>query len=577
MPTAELAVDTRGGLALCDLFAIDAAEPMLVPDPPGPGDPDGGTDPDPVTVWAAPRAGVDVRLQLQATVTHEPLGELRTALVEEWDEDVEQATSMSATASMWDPLWQAAATATSTYRGRPVYEWDPKGYEVLVSVDGIPDWTGVFRQPLDHGGDLVSVSARSPEALFDEDTLGRVEQYDHLEDWGNFERYAIDSTPPGLRLVPNPGATMTAVVVAGGVRGSRCLRVTGSGWVESPHVALEGQDGVGRTAEGSAFGKFVAAIPQGTPVVQTLVQRADALAPSNLEATVYKQGLRPGDGGGWSDAPIASGATMTPDPIIHHTWVRIAGFDGVDTDYDLVRLQQGVQSGSLIDRPYSWYADRFLRDAQNEALGGSSWGLRTRIVSASTGSAQIQVSHNNQPRLSDVLRQTTDVDGGCAIYVDPSWTAQIMARRGQVRTDVAFTPENIVDCRWAVDPGAEFDDFIVDTGRGTGTSLVTSTVSAPRVAGRHRIATIVRVANDWPISRCDAYAAQQAKPALLRNVTCELDVRWEYAKQVACGDTLPVVLVGGNLGLWTLPLRVMNKRKRPRVPVVTFTMGNADG
>lgn len=578
MPVAEVAVDTIAEIAVMVLTAPDALEPMYLPPPPGPGDPDAEIpDDDPVTVWAEPRRGLRARAVLQRTVTHEPIGELTTALVPEWDEDVDEIPTISAEASSWDPLWEAAADRTEIYRGRKVHEWDPKGYELLVGVDAEPMAVGVFRQPLDIGGDRVAIDARGPEALWAERTLGRVEQLDLYEGWGNFETVPVGTEPPGIRKDPLPGQTMTALVQWDAVRGRKCLEVTGGGWIDCPRVPIMGHTGAASTAEGSGFAKFGAGLRDGDPVIQTLTQRADALAPSNLEATVSKQGVRDGDDNGWTIDPYTSGCTFTEDDILHYTWVRVAGHPGSASRYDLVRLQQGVQSGSLIERPYTWYADRFLGDVQNEALGGAPWGMARRVVSESTATAQIQVSHNQNPRFDDVMAQITSVEGGCAVWVDASFTANIAARRGQPRTDVAFTAGlNVVACRWAQDPGSEIDDFVVDTGRGSATSLVTSTVAAPRVAGRHRITRIVRAPSTWTLNRTDAYAARQAAPAAMRNVTCELDIPWAYGRRVACGDSLPVALVDGNLGMWSVPLRVLNKRYRPLEGLITFTMGGSD-
>ncbi len=577
MPTAIEAVDLGADAAFYAVVAEDALEYIPLPPDPGPGDPETEPPEPSVTVWAAPRQGLRARAILQRTGTHEPIGELHTAIVSEWDEDVDEVPSISCEASTWDPLWEAAAVNTWTYQGRTIHDWDPKGYELLVGLEQEPMAVGVFRQPLDIGGDRVTLDARGPEILWAERPFGRVEQLDLYDGWGDFEQYAIGSEPPGIRKRPDPGETMTAVVVAdSGARGGKALEITGGGWIECPHVALEGQDGVGRTAEGSAFGKFATAIPEGTPVVQTRTQRADSLAPSNLDATLAKQGERPGDGSGWSDDPIASGAVMSESSIIHNTWVQLRGDTRGAIRYDVVRLQQGVQSGSLIERPYSWYAYEFLGDVQNEAMGGASWGMARVIDEDTVATAQIQVSHNENNRFEDVMALVTDVEGGCSVHVDPTFTARIRRRRGQVRTDVAFTPDTVLACRWAQDPGAEIDDFIVDTGRGTATSLVTSAVSTPRVDGRHRVTKIVRVPSNWSLNRIDAYAARQAAPAALPNRTCELDVPWAYGRRVACGDSLPVMLVDGRLAMAEASMRVMNKRYKPAEGIITFTMGASD-
>jgi len=570
MPTIDVAIDAWLEPALDCVEGVDLVEPMVVAPDPGPGDPDA----EPI-VWAEPAFGPRVQAMLCRTVTHEIVGELRTAVVDDWEEDVDEPPGASVTASSWDPLWSQVAAHTASHRGRPIYDWDPKGHELLIGLDGNPEWTGVFRQPLDIGGDRVALPARGPEILLAERTLGLVEQTDWLAGWGDFERYPVGTVPPGLVLVPKPGHTMTATIVLDAVRGRHCLQLTGAGWARTPKVALPGQDSVGRTAGVSAFAKTPTGVAAGTPIVATYTQRADALVPSNRDYTLFNVGSTPDPDGRWSKDPIGSKARMSTDAINHWTWGELRSFDDHPTRYDLVRLTEGVLTGFLTSKTYDHYV-ALLIEAMQYGEGGAPWGMTSRIESHATGSIEMSWGHTAHHTGSEAMAMVTDVDGGAAWTVNPAWVARIMAERGQRRTDVLLGPDQVLECRWAQDPGAEVDDYIADTGRGSGSTLVTSTWSAPFEADRHRITSIVRPPVDRSLNAIDAWTRRHGPVAHRRQVTCELDVRWRYGRGIACGDTVPVALVDGLLGHWITPMRVVKRRMRPREGIVTLTMGNAD-
>lgn len=523
-----------------------------------------------ITPASAPR----VQVLLHRTVTHEPIGELRTADVDWWEEDVEEPGSASIDASSWDPMWELAAAHTSWYRGRPVYDWDPKGLEVSIGVDGLADWAGVFRQPLDVGGDRVRLPARGPEILLHERTLGRVEPEDHFDDWGDFERYPVGSTPPGLVLVPDPGHTMTATIVADAVRGRHCLEVTGKGWVRTPRVSLPGAALTGRTAAVSTFTKQPEGLTAGTPVVLTYVQRSDSLVPSNRDYTLLNAGTAPDPDGRWSDDPVVSKGRMTMADIDHLVWGELRGFDGRSVRYDLVRCTQQVLTGFVSAKTFDHYVALLLTELQH-GDGGSQWGITSRIESHATGSAAMSWGHTAHHTGAEAMAMVTDVAGGAEWCVNPAWVARIMGVRGGERTDVLLGPDQVVEARFAVDPGAEVDDYVADTGRGSGAYLVASTWSAPVVAGRHRVTRIVRPP-DGDFNAVDRWTAHHGPIANRRQRTAEVDVRWDYGRGIACGDVVPVALVDGKLGWWGRA-RIVKRRMRPREGLVTFTIGEADG
>ena len=91
MTLLEVPVDpTLGGP---DLLSIGGPS-VLAPIPVAP-------DPDETTpiVYATPRRGIRTSLLLCRTGTHEPVGEIRTAEVVSWDDDVDQPGQLDASAS----------------------------------------------------------------------------------------------------------------------------------------------------------------------------------------------------------------------------------------------------------------------------------------------------------------------------------------------------------------------------------------------------------------------------------------------------------------------------------------------
>ena len=569
MPYLVPAIITLAEPALLRIDALDLIEPIEVPPDPGPGDP--ATPP---TDYVPSRRGLRVQVMLCRVVTHEIVGELRTADADEWPDDLDQQTSLNIPASSFDPMWEAVSHGHVTYRGRRRYQWDAKQYEIMICLEGVPEWVGVFRQPIDIGGGQVILAARSPEALFDDHPLGLPEAADLLGGVGDFEQYPVGpGLPPGWTFDHAPGVTMTAEIVYDGVRGRKCLKVHGQGWVFTPKVPLPGQNGVGRTVGVSAFGKWPDTIEVGVPVIGTKVQRADSLVPSNVDATIRKAGARPDSGSRWSDQPVSSGATMTESSIIHYTWGALRSVAFGDTFYDLVRMQQGILSGFLDVQPYSRYIRELTRDMQDPDQGGVPLGITSRIEEDTTAGVQLTWAHNGHPRAVDCLAMVdTNVDGGAAHKISPAWVQRIRPRFGQDRRDeILLGPDEILDMRWAPDPGAQIEDFIGDTGRGSGTTAVMSVVSQPQVPNRHRISLLERTPAGT-LNATDAYTRRHAAVAAREHVTAEVDVRWRLGRQIATGDTVSALLIDGGQ-MYAGPMKVLRRRMRPKLWLVTMSLG----
>lgn len=546
------------------------AEPEIVATPPEPGDPDVAFDPTPATL--APL----VQVVISRAVSREPVGWLSTAEVEDWDTDVELlvGTSASITASSWDPLLSAMASRSWVGAdGRMKHEWDPKGYIATIHVDGMGEETFVFRRPIDIGGDRVLLSAEGPQAIFAERILGRAEQVDLLDDRGSFEGYAsvAEMESDGWRFDDG----VTASLVADGVRGSKCLQVTGDGWVAAPKVTLIGQDGVGRTAEGAAFGKWPEDVAVGDYVVETYTQRTDSLAPSNEDLTLAKAGTRPDSSTGWSDGPVTSGAVMSAQAVAHRTWPQVRSFAGLTCRYDLVTLRQGILTGFLVEKDLAYYVERILRDLNSRSLGGSSTGLTTRIMALTGTEAQMVWAHNQRQSVRDVLTMILDADGGPECRITPGWVLEVWDRLGQDRTDVALTVLDVAEPTWAVDPGAQVEDFVADTGRGSGTSTITATVSQPYDPDQHRITRIVQAPVDRSFDQVESWARRHARAAARIQATATVDVVWAAGRRLAVGDVIWVTLHDGDQGL-DRQMRVINLRHKPNDGLVSVTLGAVD-
>ena len=352
--------------------AHELIAPLRPPRPTG-GDPDTPWLPyeppyhDPGDPWSPVRAtpAPVVALIVGEAITRRPIGELTTAVIDDWCEDVEMLAGAPATAtiSAHDPmLAELAFAATLTADGTVAYEWNPKSYCWWIECDGETVWTGLLRQPVDMGDGTITLPLEDPSAVFDERILGRAEQFDHLGGKSNFESY------PSIAWAVADGwrvpAGVTAQIVSGGVSGGRTLRVMGTGWVGSPRVTLMGGDGIGVGVIGSGFAKFHESVPEGSAVMLTWCQRTDSLAPSNPTVTAESCGQREGDSTAWTETPIVSGGRTSKNVVPHRCWVEMRSFPDVWTYYDLVTIRQDVQTGFPpgYETDLAYYVERIHRD-----------------------------------------------------------------------------------------------------------------------------------------------------------------------------------------------------------------------
>lgn len=550
------------------VFVAGAEMPVPTPpvEPPGPADSE-------VAFTPALRAPV-VKAVLARAVTRDVIGCLETAEVDDFGYDVEALVGGTAAvvASTWDPIWSVAGTLLGiSAAGHPVYEWDPKGYILTIEVDGLAVWSGMFRRPVPIGGGQVGLAVSQPSAVFAERILGLAEQLDLLGDVGSFESGSLAgwTIPSGV----------SATIVTDGVRGTKALRVIGDGWVSSPKVAADGAAGYSRTAEGAAFGRWADDIPVGAVVVRTRARRVGASNDYDFNYTGEASGVRPDDDDGWTGEPVTSGARMAPQAAPHLLWTEVRSFAGAYSYYDLVTLRQGITTGFPpgTERDYAEYVERIIRDLNSSAYGGSDTGIRTRIVSM-TGNQPVQAmrwAHNQRSAVRDVLSMVLDADGGPECRFTAGWTMEILARLGADRTDIALSASDLLEPGWEIDPGAQVDDFVADTGRGSGTSWVSATVSQPVVSDRHRIIAVVTAPVDRSLNEVEQWAARQARVAARLHVTKEAVVSWSLGAQIAEGDVLWVIDHDGLHGL-SRQMRVVTRRFRPRSQTCLLGLGATD-
>lgn len=573
------AVDPTLQPALLVISGGDADVALEEPSAPGPGDPDVEFDPAPAEI--APR----VQLMLYR---HDKtlIGELVTAEVEEWGEELDLLVppTLKATASTFDPLWAAAATVMGTDTwGRIVYSWAPKGYYVQVSVDGAPEPPFFFRQPIDIGGGRVALYGVGVQAVVTERILGRAEQVDLLEGRGSFEEYSsIDEMEAdGWQF----DAGVTPGLVADGVRGAQALQLQGTGWVRSPRVTRQGAAGYGRVLEGAMFGRWSAIDTDEALDAVGVVQRTRAVRRSNgAEDTAYRDANaleRPDDVDSWSEDPLVSAGRMQPAAVAHDCGVDVRSYAGVTTRVDYVTLREGTSTGFPpgSSRDYAYYVERVFRDLHSRELGGSPTGLSTRIM-ALTGSEPVQArrwAHSRRMPVREILAEILDAEGGPECRVTAGWWLEVWDRLGADRTDVALSNLDILDPGWAEDPGAQVDVLVADTGRGTATSAIASTVEQPYsdTDTAWRIVATVQAPADWSLNAIDAWTARQAEVAARRQITATVAVRWELGRQIDTGDTLRAFQSDGLQGD-SRRHRVIARRFRRRERVVLLTLGAAD-
>lgn len=553
-------------------LVVEAWE-MTAPEQPWP-DPEPG-DPDVPYVEPTPsRTGRRVQVVVHRAVTHEVVGELVTAEVESWTEDVDLMVSPSAavTVSNQDPLFAAMASRSWTgVDGEVVRSWNPKDYTCTIYLAGRPVSSWVFRRPVSTDLGRSALALEGPVAVINERFLGRIEQLDRLSGWGDFENVPLGQEPPGIR---KSGPGVEAIVVAGGVRGTKCLRITGIGWIDTPMVALPGAEGHSRHTEGSLMGRWPGDIPEGWMVAETFTQRADATAPAFPAFSRANAGRRPGPLADWSDQPVTSLATMTESTIIHHTWQRIYSFTN-PTFVDLVTLRQPALTGFLDERDLSEYPPRLLRTLNRTGSGGSPSGITSSIRSLTGTKASMTWSHNQHPVASEAFRAVLEAEGGPECRITPSWVLEVWGRLGKSRSDLSITTHDVLSVTWSVDPGAQVEDFVGDTGIGSGTSLVTASVSQPYRQDQHRVTKVARVPVGLTLNAAEAWVRAHARVAARVQTVVTVEVAWAFGWTIGTGDDLWVSVQDGGLGV-DERMRVVSREFRPGAGTIRLMLGALD-
>lgn len=558
MPTFDAAIDPTLAPALVLVASGGMDEPIPAAPVAGPGDPDVEFDPIPASF------GPRIEVEIGRAITREPIGFLSTAVVEEWDEDVELLAGSTATitASSSDPLWaEMAERSVLGADGRLKHTWDPKGYKCWIYRDGRPVATYIFLKPIDIGGGQVVLAAVGPQEQFTTRILGRAEQVDLLGDRGSFEGYSsiAQMVAAGWRFDEG----VTATLVPGGVRGRQCLRVRGAGWVRSPWVSVKGAAGYGRVVDGQVFGRWHEDIPEGAVVARAYVQRADALTVSNEDYSEENCGVRPDEAGGWTEDPVPFAAKMSPQAVTHRAWAQVQSFDGVNSYYDLLQLRLSVQTGF----PYGTLRDladhvvRVLRDLNSRSLGGHPTGLTSRIVARCGVSASMRWSHAARTPVRDVLASILEQEGGPECRITPGWVLEVHDRLGARRSDVALSDHDVVAASWTTDPGAQVDDYVVDTGRGSGVNWLAAAFTQPARGDRWRIAATVQGPADRTLNDIYRWGLAHSRAAARQQHAGEFDVPWAVADQITTGDDLWAAVSDGDQAL-DARVRVLRKRYR---------------
>lgn len=579
-----------------DWFTAGEYVEPLVEVPSGPGDPDtehpGPVEPGPVTPWlpVAASRGPEVSVVVGRAISREVIGWLSTATVAHWDEDVEllAGTTAGIEASAFDPLWAEMAESTHlTADGTLGYSWDPRGYIVWVYRDGAPVWTGAFFQPIEVGGGRVALPAVGPQEQFASRFLGRAEQEDLYRDRGSFEAYSsiAQMEADGWQFPEG----VTASLVSDGVRGTKALRLVGGvqgagSWVRGPKVPVQGAGGYSRVVDGQVFGKWPDTIPQGTVVARARVQRLDALVPNDTTWADENAGTRPDDEDGWTADPVPFAARMSKQATAHSAWVELRSFYNTTSYYDLAQLRLSVQTGYPrgTTRDLADYVVRVMRDlsatsalGSGGANGGHPHGLTTRIVSRTGKLVSKRWAHAARTPVRDVLASILDSDGGPECRITPGWNLLIAARLGSDRDDIALTNSVVVRPGWQEDPGAQIDDYLVDTGRGSGVNWLAATYSADARSDRFRQQAIVQGPTDRSLDEIGSWARAHGRVAARKQVTTEVDVPWHVADQIVCGDTLWCSLSDGDLVL-ERRMRVLRKRWDPATMLCRLSLGATD-
>lgn len=551
---------TAAPLALWTSYPAVAAPPEPVP--PGP---------------ETPVAAAAPRVQLMALdATGQPLGEIRSALVESWSDPLDHdGAQIRVQVSGHDPLLWSLGVDQGIVCGRRVRQIDAKALRFLVVVDGQPSAPGFLLSDVPLGDDTVRLDLRGGMDLLrgltlrggDDDTgsgfspsiedLVRAE--DALEGRGSFDGPTGISgwTPVG----PAVAASMTVFLSA-----PRSLRITGTGRVNGPWVTIPG-------SEHHRAGWFV----------ECAVRLPSAGVDDDLRVGVAVEVQRrvgsswvtvtpvPGDPRWWSDdadpeqtewqmLQARGNTAMTTQPHRMRQVIVIWGNStGQPVHVDEVRYRQNSRIGSALPQDLSGLAAR--------VLGGSVFrrpdhGLGYRI-NGLTGT-ELSMLWYTSDRVSalDALSTITSRPDGPDVWFRSDWRYIIEPRRGQTRRDVQLDPQSVLEVAWTVGPGV--DDHL---------TLTDPTIQhrTPWAPGRLRTEATVRPPiAEWHVQA--GWAEGWAEQAALRQVVADVTVPWSLGWRLQTGDCVWLAYEVGGEGFvgW---VRVFDRKLDPQALTVVLSVG----
>lgn len=526
------------------LEAGEPFDPTPEPPEPGPGNPE--VEPLP----AEPRRyGRRVQALLCAPVTHRPLAEIRTAVVDSWSERFGPG-SASLTADAHDPAWQAIRTRTTEVRGRTVGTPDLKGLELHIGLEGVRQWSGIIQQPTSWGQGRISVSAESAEAVLAERTLGETEQEDFYQGRGSFPTTSL----VGWSSDDNVSLSFTTTNPYEGVRSLVVTAAGVGGWAYGPWVLMPGNEGISRFPVGSALVRS----PEGRPTFVGVEVRVDGEV-VNEEFSTDELGESDSSDETWQ-GPVAGRGRLLPEVVDHLVRVKIFVPRDQPVTVDLVRLQQPTLTGYPSPRDLSLYPVRILRDAQF-GPGGSSWGIGSTVLEMTGVEEKLTWAHQDDHPVDEAMGSVRDRMDGPDYWITPSWRLLVGKRRGIDRRDVSLTPDKMIDCRMTLDPGGQVDELRGITDIGTASYRHVHAYNGPNTGSR-RIRQIVPTPNGLPYDPGRRWLNGQGEWASRTPFSAQVTVDFDYGMRFAVGDGVMFAGEDGGLAWWG-PVRVASRTVRP--------------
>ena len=525
---------------------------------PEPDDPEVPYEPPPIPV-----AGRRLQAILCQPITHEPIGELRSFRVSRWGDVHGAPGEIVGTASVHDPVWTLAGVQRRTIRGRSVALPDLKGLEVSLCEDGAIVASGVFQQPTSvDGSGRMELRGMSPEAVWDERTLGEVEQRDFLAGRGMFPTSSLAgwTFESGLETEWNTTSPW---------EGTRSLRVRSTDdeahWLYTPAVSMPGQDGAGRIAY------FSAMIKCDSPYVftGTFVYRSGAQIRANF--TIQELGQVAEDNPGWQ-GPIPSRGMLDPVGVAHQVrggvWVPS---DGTWVDIDFARIQWETSTGSAQQTDLTRYPGLIAYVFQY-AEGGSPEGIEWDVREQSGVTDNLRWKHQDDHPVGEAIRSVSERLDGPDVWITPDWVQIATKRRGMDRRDLALTGHTVRRARMTFDPGGEIDELRALTDLGSGPVRVVHGIDQPRRVGRRRIRQIVQPPMGMTYDAGRAWTRGQAEWAARTPIEAEVVVDYDEGRRFAVGDGVLAAIADGDLA-WSGSVRVRSRSFDPVANECTLAVG----